>query len=264
MNIDGMIHAVSKFYGSGFEFIVFNINSANKDAAVALSNFVESQDSGVLLVNMTTPAGQTPDFSSVLDTIKANRTTKPVSLTADKDVNSNFGYVALGKYGGRELGANFEFMQNLPEVSPQDELNFTPNDLRAYEKYNVATYAYMNGKPMTTNGKTITGFDVGALVVKDALRKEMISQISQYITDNDVVSYTDTSILNIRSIENGILNDFTKRGLIEDAGLNPMSNELTDEVKASGIYKDSGYHYKPVRSIDHVTLTQTLNITKEE
>ncbi|WP_105965056.1 hypothetical protein [Apilactobacillus micheneri] len=262
MNTNGMIHALSKFYTAGFEFLAFNVGN-NTDTAIALSNFFEVQDSGTLVLNITTQAGQTPDFS-FLDTIKENRSTKVVSLPSDKDPDNVLATSTLGKYGGRAEGANFKFIQDLPGVTPQDEFNFTPNDLKVYEKYNIATYAIENGTAMTTNGRSLTGFDVGALVVRDSIRKAMINEISSFLMNNDVVSYNDASINTIRGMEQGILTRYKNNNLIADYEMNPNSTKITDEVKATGIYKDAGYKYKPMRSIDQVKVSQTLNITKEE
>ncbi|TPR16644.1 hypothetical protein [Apilactobacillus timberlakei] len=262
MNTNGAIHALSKFYDAGFEFLMFNVGN-DTDAANTLSNYFEAQDHRILVLNLTTPAGKAPDFSP-LDSIKENRSTKVTSLPANYDPDSVLGSVKIGKYASRGVGANFKFMQALPGVTPQPMFTFTASDLAVYDKYNISTYAYISNVPMSTNGKSLTGFDVGALVVRDEIRQTMMDHIGSYVTNNPVTPYTDASITAIRAQEQGILGDYKNRGLIADYSLKPISTEMADEVKATGVYKDAGYTYTPIRSIDQVIISQMLNITKEE
>lgn len=263
MNKQGIIHALSKYYYAGFTFLVFNMPDGDTDTLFALSNFFEAQDKGTLAVNITTPAGKTPDFS-FLEQVKENHSTKYVSLPADKDPNRVFGAASFGKYASLSVGANFKLMTGIPGVTPQDQFNFTPDDLKAYDKYHVATYAYMGDTPRTTDGRSVSGFDVGALVVRDDIRQTLINQIGSYLEDNDVVPYNDASIKAIRGMEQGTLLSFKNRQLIQDYELKPNSTQIVDEIKATGVYKDAGYTYTPTRSIDKVVVAQTLNITKEE
>lgn len=263
MNTAGLIHALSKYYNAGFTFLVFNMTPSDTEAAFALSNFFEVQDSGTLVLNFTTPANQKADFS-FLDQIKENRSTKVVSLPENLDPNHVLGTGSMGRYASRAVGANFKFLQNIPGVTPQDQFNFVPDDLKPYNKYHVATYAYFGDTPMTTDGRSITGFDVGALVVRDDIRQTLINKISSFLMNNDFVPYNETSINAIRGMEQGTLINFQNRNLIQSYNLKPNTADIVDEIKATGEYKDAGYEYVPMRSIDKVKLSQTLNITKEE
>lgn len=267
---NGLLHALSKYYYGGSEYIVFPVASADdKATAVTLSNFVEAQDRGVLVLDVSTIAGQsaTADDFAFLETIKANRATKVVSLQADLDAKDTMGAAALGQYVGYSIGANFKFLTNLG-LTPQDQYDFTNDDLQVYEKYNVATYANENGGPMTTNGRMLSGIGFSTMVIKDSITNDIISTVSTYLKPKDStnrVPYDSGSLKAVKGLVMGVLDKYREAALIDSYTINdPQYSDLTDEKKATGVLDVFKWTWKPMPTIDQAEFAQTLVVTDNQ
>lgn len=257
----GYIHALKKYYYAGAEYHLFPITSEDDKAmALTLSNFVEAQDRGILMLSMTTEAGRmavASDFS-FLEQIKANRSTKVVSLPADKDPNNTLGADALGRYVGDSVGANFKFVSGL-SVTPQDKFELTNDDLAVYEKYNIGTYANENDQNIITNGRMMSGLALSTITIKDAISINIISTVSDYLFKNRRVPYASTGIKAVRGLLMGILGSFQTANLIKGYTLNdPDAENITEEKKATGVLDIFAWSWESVPTIDDAEFAQTL------
>lgn len=257
----GFIHALSKYYYAGAEYHLFLITSEeDKDMALTVSNFVEAQDRGILLISMTTEAGRMAvdgDFD-FLEQIKANRATKFVSLPVDDDANNTMGADALGHFVGDAVGANFKFTTGL-SVTPQDRYELTNDDLMVYEKRNIGTYATENGKSMITNGRMMSGLALSTMVTKDAITNDVIQTVSDYLQKNRRVPYADTGIKAIRGLLMGILDSYVSSGLIKSYTLNdPDADNISEDKKATGVLDIFAWSWESVPTIDDAEFAQTL------
>ncbi|WP_203642977.1 DUF3383 family protein [Levilactobacillus andaensis] len=257
----GLIHALSKYYYAGAEYHLFPIASEDDKAmALTLSNFVEAQDRGILMLSMTTEAGRiaVADDFTFLEQIKANRATKLVSLPADKDATNSIGADALGHYVGDAAGANFKFVSGL-SVTPQDKYELTNDDMAVYEKYNVGTYANENNQDIITNGRTLSGMALSTMVIKDSMAKDITSTVSDYLYKNRRVPYASTGIKAVRGLLMGILGSYQTAGLIKSYTLNdPDPDAITEEKKATGILDIFAWTWESVPTIDDAEFAQTL------
>lgn len=263
---DGLIHALKKYYYAGQEYILFPITSEDdKTTALTLSNLVEAQDRGLLLVNYGTDPDATIDFS-FLQQIKSNRATKVVSLPTDKDPLGVAAANMLGKYVELGVGANFKFLNGL-DVEPQDFYNFTNEDGAAYDKFGVATYAYEHGLAITTNGRTMSGISMGIMVTKDALINSIIDVVYPALHPDGTnrLPYDESTMKLVLSLIMGVFNDYQKNELIESYTITPPDySTISDEKKASGVLDQFAFTWKPTRTVDDVEFSQTLVITDKE
>lgn len=261
---DGLIQALYHYYGAGFEHILLTADETSKDLVFAVSNFVEAQDKGYVTVSTTTPEGETPDFSW-LEQIKDNRATAVKSLPANLDPNNTFGAEQLGAYVERALGANGKSIQDLQTVTPQDQYEFGYVDLAPYRKYNVATYAYENKVAMTTSGRSLSGVSTSIMMVRDALVNTIVERVSDFLVQNDVTPYDQSSVDMIIAIIQGVLKEFQSKSLIESSTVSPVDvTSIPDTVKATGDLNGVTWTFKPMRSIDDAWFAQTLELTENE
>ena len=261
---DLVVDRLLKYYGAGFEYIVYPVASGDEDVAVALSNFVEEQDMGYLFLNITTDPTKPVDFST-LDQIKDNRSTKVTSLNSTLDPNFVLASNALGKYVEQPIGSNFNFIDQLGEVQPQDRYEFGYDDLAAYEKYNVATYAYENNTtPMITNGRSLSGVSTGIMVYKDYLTRTITNRVADYLVQNKP-PYNAATVKAIISIIQGVLANAVSNANIEEFNIPAFdANALSDEIKATGKLTGIKWSYKPMRFIDQAWFEQGLELTVNE
>ncbi|HJE00108.1 MAG TPA: DUF3383 family protein [Levilactobacillus brevis] len=257
----GFIHALAKYYYAGAEYHLFPIASEeDKDMALTVSNFVEAQDRGILLISMTTEAGRMAvdsDFD-FLEKIKANRATKIVSLPTSDDPNNTMGADALGHFVGDAVGANFKFTTGL-SVSPQDRFELTNDDLAVYEKRNIGTYTTENGKNMVTNGRMMSGLALSTMVIKDSITNDIIQTVSDYLQKNRRVPYAASGVKAVRGLLMGVLGSYVSSGLIKDYSLNdPDADSISEEKKATGILDIFAWSWESVPTIDDAEFAQTL------
>lgn len=263
---DGLIHALSKYYYAGQEYILYPITSEDdKATALTLSNLVEAQDRGLLILSYATDPATTPDFS-FLQQIKSNRATKVVSSTTAKDPLNTAAAEMLGKYVELGVGANFKFIENLG-IEPQDQYEFTADSVAAYDKFNVATYATEHGINITTNGRTMSGISLGIMVTKDALINSIIDAVypALHPDGSNRLAYDETTLKLVQSLIMGVFNDYQKNELIESYTVTPPDYAtISDEKKASGVLDQFAFTWKPMRTVDDVEFSQTLVITDKE
>jgi hypothetical protein len=259
---DLVIDRLYKYYGAGFEYIIFNVKDGNEDVAIALSNFVEAQDKGFLMLNVVTPTSA-HDFSKLAQ-IKENRATKIASLPKDLDTNSTFASEAIGKYVNKPIGSNFKFLTDFETVQPQDRYEFGFLDLAPYDAVNAATYGLQNDRFATTNGRSMSGISMGIMIYKDYLVNQIVKKVSDYLFQNDA-PFDQATVNAIIAIIQGVLADGVATSHIEEYDVPPVDvSTISDEIKATGKLTGITWSYKPMRSIDEVWLAQTLEVTENE
>lgn len=260
----GLIHALTKYYFAGFEYILMPIGSDDDTKlALTVSNFVEAQDRGYLILSMTTDPTKAVDFTGFAQ-IQKNRSTKLFSLPSDKDADNTFGADFLGHYVELKTGSNSKFVSDLA-VTPQDEYEFTADDLAVYDKFNVATYAYENGAAMTTNGRSFSGISTGIMIVKDAFARDVVNAVAPIITGAGFLPYDQPSLKLVKGAVMGVANDYITAELIESYTINdPQVADITEAEKVSGILSKFKWTIVPMREIDQVKFTQTLVVTQNE
>ncbi|WP_338230789.1 hypothetical protein [Lactiplantibacillus paraxiangfangensis] len=260
----GLIHALEKYYFAGFEYVLLPISTADDiKLALTVSNFVEAQDSGYLVLSYTTDPATTPDFSQFAQ-IQKNRSTKVFSLPSDKDVDNTFGADFLGHYVELKTGSNAKFVGEL-SVEPQDRYEFTNDNLAVYDKYQIATYAYEKDTPMTTNGRSFSGIQMGNMITKDAFARDVVNAVSPIVTGAGYLPYDQPSLKLVKSAVMGVADDYKTAELIEDFSINdPQVADISEAEKASGILNKFKWSISMMRLIDQVKFTQTLVVTQNE
>ncbi|GAX04070.1 hypothetical protein IWT140_01707 [Secundilactobacillus pentosiphilus] len=260
---DLIVDRLLKYYGAGFQYIVYPCAQGDEDTAIALSNFVEAQDTGYLFIDVTTDPTKPVDFSA-FDAIKDNRATKLVSSNSTLDPDSVLASEALGKYVELPIGSNYKFIDQLQEVQPQDQYEFSNDDLALYEKYNVATYAYENKVPMITNGRSLSGVSTGIMVFKDYMTITITNRVADYLRINKP-PYNASTVKAIISLIQGVLANAVSNSNIEEFDLPKFdADALSDEIKATGKLTGIKWSYKPMRFIDDAWFEQGLELTVNE
>lgn len=161
------VTALKKYYFAGPQF--WFLVEFDPDVALAISNFVELQNTGLFLAYS--------NDATQLQAFTANKKTYPMTLPAVDDAtaevqdtyNNVFDAAFAGAmYGRRPHSAVKYAIGDLPYTKPQDRYDFTPDDLAELEKYNIATYAYVLDTPRVTSSRmaadtfhldTILGWD---------------------------------------------------------------------------------------------------------
>lgn len=255
-----VIDRLYKYYGAGFQYVVYPVTKDTQDVAIALSNFIEAQDLGYLFLDTTTDSTKTLDFSW-LDVIKDNRATKVVSLPDVLDKNSVLASEALGKYVQLPIGSNLNFLDNFTEVQPQDQYEFNAQDLAEYVKYNIGTYYYDPDTPLFSNGRSLSGVSTGIMIYKDYLSRTISSRVRDYLIKNKP-PYNASTVKAIISIIQGVLTEAVAASKIEDYDIPDFdADALSDEIKATGKLTGVTWSYKPMRFIDEAWFQQGLELT---
>ncbi|TPR43154.1 hypothetical protein DY124_06140 [Apilactobacillus micheneri] len=261
---NSLTNTMSKYYSAGAQFFLIHMDITDKNVSdiSAISNFVEAQDNKELIIDLTySDVTKLPGVVSGLN-IDNNKSTL---VMAKNLVNGNDEYQGahfLANYANAGLGIDAALVNNLNGVTPQDQYEFSKNELDQYFTPNkIATYAWRGSNPMMTSGVSQSGDQFQAMVVRDAITNEVTSSLNNVLLQNNGrITYDNTGIKLFENSIYGVLNEYVTRGFIEPQ-FNVKSvdaDDISENKKASGRLTGMNWKYTPKFTIDDASFSQTV------
>jgi hypothetical protein len=264
-----LTHMLTKYFDSGSQYFLMKSDGQNINDVMEASNFIEAQDSKELIVDAVTP-DDTPDLSA-LKVLAGNKATYVTSLPMYNGKDQQLGAAFLAAYANAPVGQEPTFVTDLmnginSEVVPQDMYEFSAaKNAQYYAKYGVATYANRGGNNMMTSSKSQSGDQFQIMTVRDAITNEITQGILNIFMKNPRVPYDETGINLFDGAIRVVLKKYVEQGLIENNFTvdSVNSNDISDNIKASGKLKGMAWKYTPVFNINDATFSQTIVLPEQ-
>lgn len=180
----GAAMALKKYYFAGPQF--WFLAEFSDDVAVAVSNFIELQNTGIFVLYATDP--------EMLKKYPDNKRTMKLTLPAVDDstpeVQDEYNNVLDAAFIGVEYGRNPHSavkyaLGGLPYTKPQDRFEFTPDDTAELDKNNIGTYAYVLENPaMTSSRMSADGIHLDTMLGSDWIQNEANARVADLFVQN--------------------------------------------------------------------------------
>lgn len=257
---NNLISAVKKFYNSGDEYLV--PVGINKDKIPALSNYIEAQNTGILLVDVDNISDTAPYAS--------NENTAAFKTNTD-DTHANVlssgsvGGVSALPIGSFDL-ANTSGLDS--SVLPQDQLSFQQDQLTPYTEGNINTYYYAQGMPIVRDGKTLSGDYIDMLLGRDFVIKHSNKELTKIMVKNPKISYDITGINLLKSGVESVFDQLYRNGGVgekangkPDYDVTALPREDMKDVDVSQrIYRGLSWKYHPADAIDDAYISGEIDL----
>lgn len=260
-NSDGFIHALSKFYFAGWEYLY--LPTFDPDEAAAASNFIEAQGHQILIVD----SDNLDDFQGFASNTRTRGDIKVPLTSSDTLLQDTYGASEIGVAGTNTPSTNWKFQHDLPFTKAQDEYNFTYQDLQKIENANASTYAYMSGTAATTSGKTLGGMYMDWMVGNDWISREIQTRMTNKFLQDNRVSYDAAGIAALEGVVTGVFQDATLMGIVDTDDVSGKGRftitglsraEINPEKIANREYPGLRTEYHPSNAIDDVTIVNNI------
>lgn len=205
----GAVTALKKYYYAGPQF--WFLSDWDSEVALAVSNFVELQNTGLFLAYATDP--------TQLQSFTANKKTYLMTLPQVDDTlidvqdtyNNVFDAAFAGTmYNRRPHSAVKYALGDLPYTKAQDRYDFTPDDLAELEKYNIATYAYVLDSPRVTSSRMAAkDFHIDTILGWDWLQNQINSRTANLFIQNakQGIPYNEVGFSSVVNVIKGVFLD---------------------------------------------------------
>lgn len=257
---NNLISAVKKFYNSGDEYLI--PVGIDKDKIPALSNYIEAQNTGILLV----------DVDDISDTAQyaTNQSTAAFKANTDDDHANVLSSGVVGAVGNLAVGsfdvANTSDLAD--SVLPQDQLSFQQDQLEPYTEGNINTYYYAQGLPIVRDGKMLGGYYLDTLLGRDYIIKHSNKALTEIMAKNPKIAFNNTGINLLKSGVESVFDQLYKNGGIgeKDNGkpdylVTALPREdMKDADVAQRIYRGLFWQYHPADAIDDVYISGEIDL----
>ncbi|ORN25106.1 hypothetical protein FAM21835_02084 [Lentilactobacillus parabuchneri] len=259
-NSDNLIAAVKKFYNSGDEYLI--PVGIDKSKIPALSNYIEAQNTGLLLVDVDDIADTAPYASNVnTAAFKANTDTDHANVLSSGTV----GAVSALPVGSFDI-ANTSGLDD--SVLPQDQLSFQQDQLVPYSGGNINTYYFAQGMPIVRDGKTLSGDYIDMLLGRDFIIKHSNKKLTEIMVKNPKISYDNTGINLLKSGIESVFDQLYRNGGIgeKDNGKPDYTvtalprEDMKDTDVSQRIYRGLSWQYHPADAIDDVYISGEIDL----
>ena len=257
---NNLISAVKKFYNSGDEYLI-PVGIA-KEKIPALSNYIEAQNTGMLLVDVDN-IGDTALYASNVNTaaFKANTDDTHANVLSSGAV----GAVSALPVGSFDL-ANTSGLD--ASVLPQDQLSFQQDQLTPYAESNINTYYYAQGMPIVRDGKTLSGDYIDMLLGRDFIIKHSNKKLTEIMVKNPKISYDNTGINLLKSGVESVFDQLYRNGGVgekangkPDYDVTALPREDMKDVDVSQrIYRGLSWKYHPADAIDDAYISGEIDL----
>lgn len=245
-----IISALRRFFPAGWEFLV--LPDASNDELTAAANFVETQGSKFLIADSddTNQLANLEGLSRSILTQSSHDQGEPSYLPAD----------LIGNVASKTVGSQTWNLQGgLKHTTPQDQLMFQGDQLKPLRDMQVITYAYQEGLPATTSGKTASGQYIDILHGVDWIRSELKARITAKMIELGKVPFDVNGINVVTSVADGVMTDAFDNGIIAlnedtkkgDYKLTSLQRDQLNPTDVSDrLYKGLGFEYRPSGAIE--------------
>ncbi len=249
----------------GWEFGA--IVPATQNDIVAMSNAVEEYGRKFLVVSGT---GFDKDVASAITALESvatapfygNNRTFMIGGT-DEQQYYNIGAV-VGAVGNKTPGST---TWKFRSMNGSDALKVNGSVVSVATKNDVNLYVMKAGKAQTSEGLTLSGDYIDALLADDWIRAELESQIQDLLQSSDKIPYDATGIAQIEAVVTTVLRTATDNGIIlmdpeTNGGRFTVTAGSRDQQSAADVaarkYSDISFEYTRAGAIHDVTIHGTV------